>query len=125
MLFNTSTNNSNNDSGMKLNFDNDNHDDDENDEEDNMRQKNAPTIGVATSNASYNDKKTWDGFGKFNNIPINPDMELDDKPKLSQEELLREKFKVLRKLEAIEKKGASLTKKYSMESSLEEMQGEY
>ena len=125
MLFNTSTNNSNNDSGMKLNFDNDNHDDDENDEEYNMRQKNAPTIGVATSNASYNDKKTWDGFGKFNNIPINPDMELDDKPKLSQEELLREKFKVLRKLEAIEKKGASLTKKYSMESSLEEMQGEY
>ena len=122
MLFNTSTNNSNNDSGIKLNFDND---DDENDEEDNMRQKNAPTIGVATSNASYNDKKTWDGFGKFNNIPINPDMELDDKPKLSQEELLREKFKVLRKLEAIEKKGASLTKKYSMDSSLEEMQGEY
>ena len=127
-LFNTSTNNSNsnsnnnNDSGIKLNFDDD---DDENYEEDNMRQQNAPTIGVATSNASYNDKKTWDGFGKFNNIPINPDMELDDKPKLSQEELLREKFKVLRKLEAIEKKGANLTKKYSMESSLEEMQGEY
>lgn len=125
MLFNTSTNNSNNDSGMKLNFDNDNDDDDENDEEYNMKQQNVPTIGVATSNASYNDKKTWDGFGKFNNIPINPDMELDDKPKLSQEELLREKFKVLRKLEAIEKKGASLTKKYSMDSSLEEMQGEY
>jgi hypothetical protein len=52
-------------------------------------------------------------------------MELSDKPKLSPEELLREKFKVLRKLEAIEHKGAKLTKKYSMESSLEEMQGEY
>ena len=82
-------------------------------------------IGVATSKSSYNDEKTWDGFGKFNNIPINPDRELSDKPKLSPEELLREKFKVLRKLEAIEHKGAKLTKKYSMESSLEEMQGEY
>ena len=82
-------------------------------------------IGIATSKSSYNDDKTWDGFGKFNNIPINPDRELSDKPKLSPEELLREKFKVLRKLEAIEHKGAKLTKKYSMESSLEEMQGEY
>jgi hypothetical protein len=82
-------------------------------------------IGIATSKSSYNEDKTWDGFGKFNNIPINPDRELSDKPKLSPEELLREKFKVLRKLEAIEHKGAKLTKKYSMESSLEEMQGEY
>ena len=82
-------------------------------------------IGIATSKSSYNEDKTWDGFGKFNNIPINPDRELSDKPKLSNEELLREKFKVLRKLEAIEHKGAKLTKKYSMESSLEEMQGEY
>ena len=83
------------------------------------------TIGMATSKSSYNEDKTWDGFGKFNNIPINPDRELSDKPKLSPEELLREKFKVLRKLEAIEHKGAKLTKKYSMESSLDEMQGEY
>lgn len=82
-------------------------------------------IGIATSKSSYNEDKTWDGFGKFNNIPINPDRELSDKPKMSPEELLREKFKVLRKLEAIEHKGAKLTKKYSMESSLEEMQGEY
>ena len=82
-------------------------------------------IGIATSKSSFNEDKTWDGFGKFNNIPINPDRELSDKPKMSPEELLREKFKVLRKLEAIEHKGAKLTKKYSMESSLEEMQGEY
>jgi len=133
-VFNSS---SNNDSGIKLNFDNDNDDVDVdvdvdmNDVHDNSKyynndkQKNAPTIGVATSNASYNDKKTWDGFGKFNNIPIDPDMNLDEGRKLSQDELLREKFKVLRKLEEIERKGATLTKKYSMESSLEEMKGEY
>ena len=44
---------------------------------------------------------------------------------MSKEELLREKFKFLRKLEALETKGVNLTKKYTMESPLAEMQGEY
>jgi hypothetical protein len=39
--------------------------------------------------------------------------------------MLREKFKFLRKLEALEKKGVELSKKYNMESSLQEMMGEY
>jgi hypothetical protein len=46
-------------------------------------------------------------------------------PKMSKEELLREKFKYIRKLEALEKKGVELSKKYTMESSLHEMMGEY
>ena len=70
-----------------------------------------------------NKDKTWDGFNKFNNIPLNPDQ--SNVPKLSKEELLKEKFKYLRKLEALEKKGIQITKKYTMESSLDEMQGEY
>ena len=45
--------------------------------------------------------------------------------RLSKEEMLREKFSYLRKLEQLEKKGVELTKKYSMESSLSEMMGEY
>ena len=44
---------------------------------------------------------------------------------MSKEEMLREKFKFLRKLESLEKKGVELSKKYTMESSLLEMQGEY
>ena len=44
---------------------------------------------------------------------------------MSREETLREKFKFLRKLEALEKKGVELSKKYNMESSLQEMMGEY
>ena len=44
---------------------------------------------------------------------------------MTKEEQLREKFKFLRRLEALEKKGVELSKKYSMESSLAEMQGEY
>jgi hypothetical protein len=84
----------------------------------------APKLGKATANSAQNDK-TWDGFTKFNNVPLNPDKNLSDRPKLTPEETLLEKFKVLRKLEDIERKGAKLTKKYSMESPLAEMQGEY
>jgi hypothetical protein len=84
----------------------------------------APKIGKATA-ASSGDSKTWDGFTKFNNVPLNPDKNVSDRPKLSPEETLLEKFKVLRKLEDIERKGGKLTKKYSMDSPLAEMQGEY
>ena len=61
--------------------------------------------------------KTWDGYSKFNDIPVDPSKNIPNKPQLNQEEMLREKFKYLRKLEALEKKGVSLSKKYSMESN--------
>ena len=83
-----------------------------------------PNLGHSTFNTS-SDSKTWDGYGKFNNIPINPDSRMSSEPKLSRDETLREKFKYLRKLEALEKKGVELTKKYNMESNLQEMMGEY
>jgi hypothetical protein len=82
------------------------------------------SLGRSTSQTE-NDSKTWDGYGKFNNIPLNPDKAVPLEPKMSKEELLREKFKYLRKLEALEKKGVELSKKYNMESSLQEMMGEY
>jgi hypothetical protein len=85
---------------------------------------NEPSVGRSTSQTE-SDNKTWDGYGKFNNVPINPDKHVPLEPKMSREEMLREKFKYLRKLEALEKKGVELSKKYSMESSLQEMQGEY
>ena len=81
-------------------------------------------LGSSTASAD-DDKKTWDGFGKFNNVPMNPDVSVDANPQMTKEELLREKFKYLRKLEDLEQKGIALTKKYSMESSLAEMKGEY
>lgn len=73
--------------------------------------------------AEYGESTTWDGYGKFNNVPLSQDVA--EKPKLTKEEELREKFKYLRKLEALEKKGAGLTQKYSMDSNLDEMIGEY
>ena len=84
-----------------------------------------PSMGQSTSSTA-SDSKTWDGFQKFNNIPINPDRNgMSSQPKLSKDDLLREKFKFLRRLEALEKKGVELTKKYNMDSDLAEMQGEY
>lgn len=66
---------------------------------------------------------TWDGYQKFNEVPIYPDKPV--LPQMNKEEVLRQKFNYLRKLEALEAKGVSISKKYSMDSSLMEMQGEY
>jgi hypothetical protein len=87
-------------------------------------------IGSATASGSgigQDDKPTWDGYAKFNNIPMNPDVPVEGaaQPQMTKEELLREKFKLLRKLEELESKGITLTKKYTMESSILEMRGEY
>jgi hypothetical protein len=82
------------------------------------------SLGQSTAQTE-SDSKSWDGYGKFNNIPMNPDKEVPLEPKMSKDDLLKEKFKYLRRLEALEKKGVELSKKYSMESSLQEMMGEY
>jgi hypothetical protein len=100
--------------GSKLSFD----------DKPSVRFDDKPSIGKSTSNTD-SDAKSWDGYGKFNNIPINPDIHMSSEPKLTKEEMMREKFKFLRKLEALERKGVELTKKYNMDSSLAEMQGEY
>lgn len=48
----------------------------------------ARDLGKATSDTE-NDNKTWDGYGKFNNIPLNPDKPISMEPKLSKEEMLK------------------------------------
>jgi len=86
--------------------------------------KDNPKPILKTTTTSENGK-TWDGYGKFNNIPVDPTKNISAAPKLSKEQELREKLIYLRKLETLEKKGVSLTKKYSMDSSLLEMKGEF
>ena len=85
--------------------------------------KFASSLGSDTASSSVN--KTWDGYDKFNDIPVDPEKMAPSGPQMSKEELLKEKFKYLRKLETLESKGVNLTKKYTMESPLAEMQGEY
>jgi len=81
-------------------------------------------VGASTAQTE-SDSKHWDGYGKFNNIPLNPDSNISTEPKMSKDDMMKEKFRYLRKLEALEKKGVELSKKYSMESPLQEMIGEY
>merc|ERR1712224_108852 len=56
-----------------------------------------------------NDKTGLDDMKKFNDIPINPDIKIEE-PKLSPEQILKEKLIFLRKLEAMEKQGVKLSK---------------
>ena len=92
----------------------------------NENSNNPPLIvkGPSTLGNKPVENKTWDGYNKFNDIPLDPAATIEP-PKMSSEELLKEKFRFLRKLEDLEKKGIKLTKKYNMESNLNEMRGEY
>jgi hypothetical protein len=72
-------------------------------EKQSVKFSDGPSVGKATSNIG-GDNKTWDGYSTFNNVPLNPDKQMPSQPQLSKEEMLREKFKILRKLEALEKK---------------------
>lgn len=48
-------------------------------------------LGQSTKEQSNDEKKTWDGYGKFNNIPINPDInKVKIEPQMSKEEQLKE-----------------------------------
>ena len=81
-------------------------------------------IGRDTAGAAPQ-SSTWDGFSKFNEIPVDPEKNISSQPTQTKEEILREKFQLLRKLESLEHKGVHLSKKYTMESPLLEMKGEY
>ena len=103
----------------------------------NLFSENLPeSINIETDHrpsVSFGDNKddgspatpTWDGFNKFNEIPVTPDKPMQAQPTQTREEVLREKFQLLRKLESLEQKGVQLSKKYTMESPILEMRGEY
>lgn len=81
---------------------------------------NEPTPIKLVDDESKN--QTWDGFKKMSSVP---EME-ENTNKTRKEDVLREKFILLRKLENLESKhNVRLSKQYSMESNLDEMRGEY
>jgi len=105
-------------------FDNKNINENEN-ENKNININETIKIGKETSKDTIaSENKTWDGFQKFNDISNEQEIKMNQSSVL-KEELLRDKFKYLRKLEDLETKGIKLSKKYNMDSSLQEMQGEY
>jgi hypothetical protein len=86
--------------------------------------QNKPTIEIAKSTKDMNEPtETWDGFKNINTINIESEEKAFSRK--SAQDLLKEKFEVLRKLEQLEAKGANVSKKYTMDSDLQEMKGEY
>lgn len=82
-----------------------------------------PEVGSSTANIQQNNR-TWDGYGQFNNIPMNPDANVPSGPQLSDKETRIQKLKYVKLLEKLEKQGYELTKKYNMDSDLQEMMAE-
>jgi len=78
-----------------------------------------PNIGKKTVHMEHNNS----GFKKMDEINI--EKEIKHVEHKTKEETLKEKFNYLRKLEQLESKGVQLSKRYSMDSSLDEMKGEY
>ncbi len=97
---------------------------DKNEETPNISLK-PDTINLGKSTNLGENTETWDGFKKFNDIPLDPTVEPPEKPKLSEEETLKQKFSFIRKLEALEKQGITVSRKYTMDDKLDEMKGEY
>jgi hypothetical protein len=68
-------------------------------------------------------QQSSEGFRHINDISI--EQEMKNIEVKSKEEILKEKFVILQKLQTLETKGISLSKHYTMESSFDEMKGEY
>jgi len=86
-----------------------------------IKENNINPLKSATATPKI---ETDDGFKTFNEIPVAPTAP-PPVPTMTPQETLREKLKILRKLEELEKKGIQLTKKYTMDSPLDEMKGEF
>ena len=84
-----------------------------------------PKINLAKTAQDPTKNVTWDGFKKFNEIPVNPDVSVPQKPPMNKDVMLKEKLKYLRQLELLEKKGIKLTKKYTMDHSYTEIKAEF
>ena len=86
--------------------------------------KREEPILIAKDTMSMNTpSQTTDGFKHIDSIHIEEESKKFETK--TKEELLKEKFQYLRKLEALEAKGITLSRRYSMDSSLDEMRGEY
>lgn len=89
------------------------------------------SLGQQAANAirTENNDKSWDGFRPFSGSGTGiaaAGPAPAPKPRLTEAEIMTQKFKYLRYLEALDKKpGITVSKKYDMKSSLDEMKAEY
>ena len=80
-------------------------------------------IELGDETANINKEEKHDGFKSYQNVKVEEDT--SSYKRQTKEELLREKFVLLKKLEELERRGVKLTQQYSMDSNFDEMRGEY
>jgi len=68
-------------------------------------------------------QQSSEGFRHINDISVEQEMKHIESR--SKEEILKDKFQILQKLQTLQNKGVSLSKQYNMDSSIDEMKGEY
>lgn len=76
-------------------------------------------VGTATVESMGNNHKTWDGFGKMSDVPV-------EKPKLTDREMRRKKRAMIKKLdEWYDKKYVKHNSHFTMDSPYEDIEDEY
>lgn len=88
----------------------------------NLESKEPIFLGKDTISVDTFNQSKENGFRHLNDINISN--EIKNIEVKSKEELAKEKFEILRKLENLEEKGVKLSKRYTIDSPLEEMRGE-
>ena len=73
----------------------------------------SPALGAAAAK-DPNKEKTWDGFKKFNEIPVDPTKQIPTTPQLSNDQILREKLKNIKKIRSIGKERYSTDEKIQL-----------
>jgi hypothetical protein len=76
-------------------------------------------LGTATVEAMGNTARTWDGFGKMSEVPV-------ERPKMTEREMRRKKRAMIKKLEEwYDKKYVKHTSHFTMDSPYEDIEDEY
>jgi len=79
-------------------------------------------LGQATKETGSGNTKTWDGYGKFTDIPSNPDKPIN---KMSDRDKLRKKKMMMKRLDEWRTKGLVSGAHFNNDSSYEEVEDEY
>jgi|Laugrespbdmm15sd_2_1035082.scaffolds.fasta_scaffold28287_1 hypothetical protein len=80
-------------------------------------------LGQATKDSGSGNTKTWDGYGKFTDIPSGPEKPINSK--LSERDKLRKKKMMMKRLEEWRAKGLVSGAHFNNDSSYEEVEDEY
>jgi len=80
-------------------------------------------LGQATKETGAGTTKTWDGYGKFTDIPSNSDKPINSK--MSDREKLRKKKMMMKRLEEWRAKGHVSGAHFNNDSTYEEVEDEY